>query len=79
MTPLRKITEAIVDVLPKDIAKDVRGNTRVVVQSVLEKMDLVSREELEIQEKVLQRTREKLEALEARISELEQKLSTPSD
>ena len=77
--PLRKIAEAIVDVLPKDIAKDVRGNARVVVQSALEKMDLVSREELDIQEKVLQRTREKLEALEVRITELEQKLSTSSD
>ena len=42
-------------------------------------MDLVSREELDVQEKVLQRTREKLEALESRITELEQKLSTPSD
>ena len=42
--PLRKIADAIVDVLPKDIAKDVRGNTRVMVQSALEKMDLVSRE-----------------------------------
>ena len=77
--PLRKIAEAIVDVLPKDIAKDVQGNTRVVVQSALEKMDLVSREELDIQEKVQQRTREKLQALEVRITELEQKLSTPSD
>ena len=76
---VRKIAEAIVDVLPKDIAKDVRGNTRVLVQSALEKMDLVSREELDIQEKVLQRTRDKLEALEVRITELEQKLSTPSD
>ena len=77
--PLRKIAEAIVDVLPKEIAKDVRGNPRVMVQSALEKMDLVSREELDVQEKVLQRTREKLEALESRITELEQKLSTPSD
>ena len=49
--PLRKIAEAIVDVLPKDIAEDVRSNTRVVVQSALEKMDLVSREELDIQER----------------------------
>jgi len=77
--PLRKIAEAIVDVLPNDIAKDVRGNTRVVVQSALEKMDLVSREELDIQEKVLQRTRERLEALEIRITELEQKLGMHSD
>ena len=77
--PLRNIAEAIVDVLPQNIAKDVRGNTRVMVQSALEKMDLVSREELDVQEKVLQRTREKLEALEIRITEMEQKLSTPSD
>ena len=77
--PLRKIAEAIVDVLPQNIAKDVRSNTRVVVQSALEKMDLVSREELDVQEKVLQRTREKLEALEARITELEQTLSTRLD
>ena len=77
--PLRKIADAIVDVLPKDIAKDVQGNTRVVVQSALEKMDLVSREELDVQEKVLQRTREKLDALEVRITELEQKLSMSSD
>ena len=77
--PLRKIAEAIVDVLPQNIAKDVRSNTRVVVQSALEKMDLVSREELDVQEKVLQRTREKLEALEARMTELEQTLSTRSD
>ena len=35
-------------------------------------MDLVTREELEVQEKILLRTREKLEALEARITELEQ-------
>lgn len=77
--PLRKIAEAIVDVLPQNIAKDVRSNARVVVQSALEKMDLVSREELDVQEKVLQRTREKLEALEARITELEQTLSTRSD
>ncbi len=77
--PLRKIAEAIVDVLPQNIAKDVRSNTRVVVQSALEKMDLVSREELDVQEKVLQRTREKLEALDARITELEQTLSTRSD
>ena len=77
--PLKKIAEAIVDVLPKEIAKDVRGNTRVVVQSALEQMDLVSREEVDIQEKVLQRTRERLESLEVRITELEQKLSGRSD
>ena len=42
-------------------------------------MDLVTREELEVQEKVLLRTREKLEALEVRISELEQNKDPSSD
>ena len=79
MLPLQKIAEAIVEVLPENIAKDVRGNPRVVVQSALEQMELVSREELDVQEKVLQRTREKLEALEVRITELEQKLNRSPD
>lgn len=72
--PLRKLAETIVDALPRDFAKGVRSNTRVVVQSALEKMDLVTREELDVQEKVLQRTREKLEVLETRVAELEQLL-----
>ena len=42
-------------------------------------MDLVTREELEVQEKVLLRTREKLEALETRITELEQNTDPSSD
>ena len=67
----RRIAETIADALPGDIARDVRNNSRVVVQSALEKMDLVSREELDIQEKVLQRTRQKVEDLEARVAELE--------
>ena len=74
----RRIAETIADALPGDIARDVRNNSRVVVQSALEKMDLVSREELDIQEKVLQRTRQKLEDLEARVAELEGALKSRS-
>ena len=75
---LRRLAETIADALPSDIARDVRNNSRVVVQSALEKMDLVSRKELGIQEKVLQRTRQKLEALESRVAELEQLLKDQS-
>ena len=75
---LRRLAETIADALPRDIAKDVRENSKVVVQSALEKMDLVGREELDIQEKVLQRTRQKLEALESRVAELEQVLKDQS-
>ena len=76
---LRRIAETIADALPGDIARDVRDNSRVGVQSALEKMDLVSREELDIQEKVLQRTRQKVEALEIRVAELEEALKNHSE
>ena len=77
--PLNKIASAIAEVLPRDLSGDVRRNINAAVQSVLEKMDLVTREELEVQEKILFRTREKLEALEARITDLEQNPDPPSD
>ena len=77
--PLSKIASAIAEALPRDLSGDVRRNINVTVQSVLEKMDLVTREELEVQEKVLLRTREKLEALETRITELEQNTDPSSD
>ena len=70
--PLRKLVATISDALPADIAQDVKKNVRAIVQATLDKMDLVTREEMEIQEKVLARTRERLEVLEARLTELEQ-------
>ena len=72
LMPLRKLVATISDALPADIAQDVKKNVRAIVQATLDKMDLVTREEMEIQEKVLARTRERLEALEARLTELEQ-------
>jgi len=42
----------------------------------LQRLDLVPREEFELQEQVLLRTREKLEALEARVAELEARASS---
>jgi BMFP domain-containing protein YqiC len=50
---------------------DLERNLRSALEAALRQLDLVSREEFEIQRAVLERTREKLEALEARISELE--------
>ena len=76
---LNKIAAAIAEALPGDLSGDVRRNINAAVQSVLEKMDLVTREEIEVQEKILLRTREKLEALEVRITELEQNKDPPSD
>ncbi len=51
--------------------EDVEANFKVVLQSGLAKLDLVTRQEFEVQCGVLRRTREKLEALEARVAALE--------
>ena len=76
---LNKIASAIAEALPKELSGDVRRNIDAAIRSVLEKMDLVTREELEVQEKVLLRTRQKLEALEDRITELEKNLGSTRD
>lgn len=52
-------------------ARDIEKNVKAMLASVFEKMDLVTREEFEIQARLLERTREKLTALEARVAELE--------
>lgn len=51
---------------------DIEKNLRAVLHSAFTKMDLVTREEFEVQAKVLARSRTKLESLEKRVSELEQ-------
>jgi BMFP domain-containing protein YqiC len=53
------------------LRKDVETNFRAVLQSGLTKLDLVTRQEFDVQAGVLARTRAKLEALEARLAALE--------
>jgi BMFP domain-containing protein YqiC len=50
---------------------DLDQNFKAVLQAGLGKLDLVTREEFDVQQGVLRRTRERLEALEARLAELE--------
>lgn len=52
-------------------AKDIEKNMRALLAQGFSKMDLVTREEFDIQAQVLSRAREQLTALEARVSELE--------
>ena len=56
----------------RSIREDLEHNFRAVLRSSLSKLDLVTREEFEVQEAVLARTREKLEALEAKLEQHEQ-------
>ena len=77
--PLKKIAESLSEVLPGELLQDVKKNLRGVVQGSLGKMDLVTREELNVQEKVLARTREQVESLQQRVSELEKALQDTAD
>jgi BMFP domain-containing protein YqiC len=51
--------------------RDVEKNVRALLRSALGRLDLVSREEFDIQIALLARTREKLDALEERLASLE--------
>ena len=53
-------------------AADIEKNARALLSGVFARLDLVTREEFDIQAQVLQRTREKLKALEERLNQLEQ-------
>lgn len=55
-------------------AKDLEKNARALLSGLLTRLDLVTREEFEVQEQVLTRSREKVAALEARIAALEARL-----
>jgi BMFP domain-containing protein YqiC len=74
---LEDLAKQIADAVPpgvKNMAEGAEARVKTVLQSQLSKLDLVTREEFDIQSQVLIRTREKLEAMEARITELETKL-----
>jgi BMFP domain-containing protein YqiC len=53
------------------VGRDLEDNFKAVLQSGLAKLDLVTRQEFDVQAGVLRRTREKLEALEAKVAALE--------
>ncbi len=59
-------------------AKDIERNVKAAMTSGFSKLDLVTREEFDIQAQVLAKTRTKLEALELRVSELEARLGAGS-
>lgn len=69
----RKLTDAIPDNL-RDLGEDLQRNLKSTLRSGLERMDLVTREEFDVQSRVLERTRAKLDALEARVAELEARI-----
>lgn len=74
---LEEIAKQVSDSLPsgvKNLAQDVENKVKQSVQSKLAQMDFVSREEFDVQTKVLAKTREKLIAMEEKLIELEKQL-----
>jgi BMFP domain-containing protein YqiC len=64
----------LADAVPGDLRElrnDLESNFRGLLQNGLNKLDLVTREEFDVQRKVLERTREKLERMEQELEELQ--------
>lgn len=58
-------------------AKDIEKNVKAMLSQGFAKLDLVTREEFDVQAQVLAKTRARLEALEARVAELEAQQKQP--
>ncbi|MDD3609472.1 MAG: accessory factor UbiK family protein [Halothiobacillaceae bacterium] len=70
----RRIEEALPEGL-REVRDDMHRTVRTAVQGAFQKMELVTREEFDVQTQVLARTRARLEALETRVAELEARLN----
>ena len=68
---LDELSTRVSSLLAATPAGDIEKNLRAALGGLFAKLDLVTREEFDVQREVLARTREKLVALEARVGELE--------
>ena len=76
-TVIDQLTEAVSNLLPKGVAGDIRKQINAVLASRLEDLGLVSREEFEVQQALLERLRTRLDALESEFSKLHQAEISP--
>lgn len=74
MELLERLMDTAKAVIPESLGKDVRDNLRAAVQEVLSDLDVVTREELDVQKAVLSKTRAKVDEMEKMISDLEKRL-----
>lgn len=70
----RRLAESVPESV-KTFGRDLEGNFKAVLQAQLAKLDLVTRQEFDVQSSILQRTQAKLAELESRVKELETKLT----
>ncbi len=73
-----ELSAKISALLAKSPAKDAEKNLRALLASFFAKLDLVTREEFDVQARLLARSREQVTVLEARVAELEARVSKPN-
>ena len=75
--PVADMLAAIARVLPR-LPADVEHNLRAALGGVFQRLDLVTREEFDVQARLLARSRAQINALETRVAELEARASKPN-
>jgi len=72
---IQKIMQTAKAAVPDSLSNDVRENVKAAIQDVISELDIVTKEEFDIQKSVLAKTRAKVDEMEVIISELENKLN----
>lgn len=75
---IEELTRKIETLISSTPASEIENNLRALLQAMFAKLDLVTREEFDVQSQVLAQTRAKLETLERKLAELEAR-RTPSE
>jgi BMFP domain-containing protein YqiC len=70
----RRLAESVPESV-RAFGRDLEGNFKAVLQAQLSKLDLVSRQEFDVQAAILERTQGKMTAMEARLKEIEARLT----
>ncbi len=79
---LDDLAKRLADAVPsgiRDLQRDLEKNFRAVLQAAFAKLDLVTREEFDVQTAVLNRTRTKLDALEQQVADMEKLLKNQAE
>jgi BMFP domain-containing protein YqiC len=71
---LQKLSNKIRNIIKESPISDAEDNINALLQGMFTKLELINREEFDVQTGVLKRTREKLEAMEEKLEALEAKL-----
>lgn len=71
---IERIMQTAKAAVPDALSQDVKNNVRAAIQDVIADLDVVSREELDVQKAVLAKTRAKVDEMESIIADLEKQL-----